>query len=231
MLTEIHITADRDTWTGASTLALHCARRAADAVVITAGGTDHLRRFERGGVKALQSKLSGMFASLSLSRVLRHVPGTEFAVVLHSPEIEHTVTQAISLTQRPEPMRIVPAPVVEHFPPVEVTKGPADGVPLYMWHGNITAHCGLAEIIEKLGQRRDEPWRLRVVGQGQARVVSPLLKRCRALGIADRIEWIGWADDVYAHMNGVTHGIARPGSIAAMELRAASIEVINPDSI
>lgn len=225
MITEIHIAADSECWRGASTRALHAAKAADDAVVVTAGDADMAVRFEREGLRTLRCSMRGWFAALSLSRVLRNVPGSQFAIYVHSPEVVATVERALKLVGRREPMTLHPdAPRVE-FPRVEV-EHPAPGAePLLMWLGNITAHCGLAEVIEDLGRAKDKPWRLRVVGQGRGRVVSPILRRCKALGIAHRIEWAGYSPNPYDRMHGVTAGIAREGSTAAREFAAASIPV------
>lgn len=225
MVTEIHITADSECWTGASTRALAAARQSAHAVVLTAGDAHMAMRFEREGVCARRCAMSGLFASLSLSRVLRNVPGREFAVYVHSPQVLSTVEKALRLVGRKEPMTLashIPEPTL---PKVEVEHPAPDAEPLFMWLGNIKAECGLAQIIEDLGKNKETPWRLRVVGQGRGRVVAPLLRRCKALGIAHRIEWVGYSANPYDEMNGVTAGIARPGSIAALEFAAASIPV------
>lgn len=227
----VHITADSDFWTGASTRALLAARaHGADAVVITGGDADMAARIEAAGVKAVRCPMNGIFASLNLSRALRRIEGDEFRVCVYSPSVLPKVEGALRLVGRKEPMTLVnPAPQPE-FPPVSV-EHPAEGSePLIMWLGNITPDCGLAELIEELAARSAAPWRLRVVGQGKGRVVSPILRRCRALGIADRIEWVGYSVNPYEQMNGVSAGIItapRPEeSTAALEFAAASIPVI-----
>lgn len=225
MITEVHITADADCWTGHSTRALAAAKAAGDAVVITAGDADMARRIEAAGVRAVRCSMSGLFASLSLSRVLRNVPGAEFVIYVHSPKALPLVEKTLPLVGRKEPMTLCKAAPEVAFPAVEITHPAPDAEPLLMWLGNITAGCGLAEIIEDLGRRHDRPWRLRVVGQGKGRVVSPLLRRAKALGIARRIEWLGYSANPYDEMSGVTAAIARPGSTAAREFAAASVPV------
>lgn len=224
-MTEIHITADKDTWTGASTTAALCAA-ASNGVVITAGDDDILHRLHKSGITTVSCPMGGWFASLNLSRALRHIDGTEFHVYVHSPEVFKTVESAIKLVGSKEPFTLHTHRPMPEFPQVKVA-GAADGAePLLMWLGNITESCGLHELIEELGKMADKTWRLRVVGQGKARVASPLLKRTRALGIADRIEWIGYSDNPYKHMDGVTAGIVKnTDSVVAREFAAASIPV------
>lgn len=230
-MTEVHITADTDCWTGASTLALHAARSCGSgAVVITAGDAEMAGRIEASGVTAIRCPMEGWFGSLNLSRALRSLSGDSFKVVVHSPKIMPTVENALKLVGRKEPMTLCRPEPVGAFPAVEVERPAPDAAPLLMWLGNITPDCGLHNLIEYLSTRRDEAWSLRVVGQGKARVVSPLLKRTKALGIADRIEWVGYSANPYERMNGVSAGIVTVASgsdsVVAREFRAASIPVI-----
>lgn len=229
-MTDVHITADSDCWTGDSTLALHAARRSGPgAVIITAGDAAIVRRIEAAGVTALRCPMGRLFGSLNLSRVLRRLHGDSFRVFVHSPRILPMTEGALKLVGRPEPMTLCETPDVDALPPVEVQRPGPDAEPLLMWLGNITPDCGLRELIEELAKSADKPWRLRVVGEGAARVASPILKRTRALDIADRIEWIGYSSNPYEHMSGVSAGIVTNSkglrSVAAMEFRAASVPV------
>lgn len=221
-MTEIHISADKHTWTGASTTAMLCALQAEHGVVISAGDDDITRRMTKSGAEVACCPMGGFLASVNLSRALRHIPGKEFEVYLHSPEKQHVVDSAMKLVGRTEPMKMQERKL-PYFPPIKVAP-PTDCT--IMWLGNITDNCGLREIIEELGTKADKQWRLRVVGQGQAKIVSPILKRTKALGIADRIEWIGYSENPYEHMNGVKAAIVKSTeSVAAHEFAAASIPV------
>lgn len=230
-MVRVHITADSECWTGDSTLALHAAKCSGpDSVVITAGNADMVRRIEAAGVTAVRCPMGGMFASLNLSRALRRLQGDEFRVYVHSQKVKSAVESALKLVGRREPMSLGEPDVVTSLPAVEVER-PAEGAePLLMWLGNITADCGLRELIEELGRQASKSWRLRVVGQGKAKVVSPVLKRTKALGIADRIEWTGYSSNPYEQMRGVSVGIVTNPkgleSVAAMEFAAASVPVI-----
>lgn len=225
-MTEIHITADKDTWTGATTTAAMCAAAADDAVVLSAGNDDILHRLHMSGVSTVACPMGGFLAALNLSRALRHIPGEEFEVYAHSPALFTTVESAIKLVGRREPFYLHHERPMPYFPKVEVAK-PAEGSqPLLMWLGNITEGCGLRTLIEDLGLNVEKPWRLRVVGQGRARTVSPLLKRTKALDISDRIEWVGYSENPYKHMDGVTAAIVSDAdSVVAREFAAASIPV------
>ncbi len=219
-MTEIHITADRDVWTGACTTALLCAQQAADGIVISAGDDGILQRLRNGHVPVYKCSMGGFLAALNLSRVLRHIPGTEFDVYVHSLDKLHVVKSALELIGRDEPIHLR-GRKLPSFPKIEVAKGDT-----IVWLGNITKNCGLKELVEDLGQNADKPWQLRVIGQGKAQIVSPILKRTKALGIANRIEWVGYSEHPYKHMNGAKAAIVTSAnSIVAHEFAAASIPV------
>lgn len=225
MTTEIHITADKDTWTGASTTALLAAGQAESGVVVSAGCDELLQRIRKAGVEPVSCPMRGFLASLNLSRALRHIPGESFEIYVHSPEILKTVESALRLVGRPEPMTLHRERPMPEFPPVEVERA-QEGELLIMWLGNITPGCGLRELIDQLGTEAEKPWRLRVVGQGMAKVVSPILKRTKALDIADRIEWVGYSDNPYKQMDGVSAAIVNnTDGVVAREFAAASIPV------
>lgn len=226
MTTFVHITADRDFWTGASTTALLAAQSEVDSLVVSALPDAMLERFRACGVKTVRCKVDGMFGALNLSRVLRNVEGTNVKVILHSPSAQPIVEKSLQLVGQSQRFELVVGCDVQ-FPKVEVEPPAVDAEPLLMWLGNITASCGLLDLIEYLGTRTERNWRLRVVGQGKAKDVVPILNRCKALGINDRIEWSGYSDCPYKQMNGVSIGIARAGSVAAREFAAASISVVN----
>lgn len=215
-------------WTGCSTCALNCASAADDAVVVCGFSDARFTvRFEKAGLTAYKCNTGGMFGALNLSRVLRHIPGNEFVVILHSPDSLKTVESALKLVGRPEPMTLADCTSVP-FPPVDVEHPANDAEPLLMWLGNITADCGLEPLIACLASMAEKPWRLRVVGEGKAKVVTPILRRCRKLGVDKRIEWVGYSPDPYAQMNGVSLGVVTNGadSIVAREFAAASIPII-----
>ncbi len=223
-MTEIHITADSDCWTGASTLALLAAKQAQRAIVITAGNNDMVRRIEAANVFAIQCPMGKAFGALNLSRVLRRIEGDEFNVYVHSPNVRILVENALKLVGRAEPINFIAKNPNPKFPKVEVEQPGEEETPLLMWLGNITENCGLLELINELGRKSDKEWRLRVVGQGKAKIVSPILKRAKSLGINHRIEWIGYSDNPYEQMNGVSAAIVNnQHSVAAREFAAASI--------
>ncbi len=227
-MTEIHITADMDTWTGSSTCALNCASAVADAVVVCGfSEARFISRFEKAGLTVYRCNTGGVFGALNLSRVLRHIPGNEFVVILHSVDSRTTVESALKLVGRPEPITLIETPQVP-FPSVEVNHPAGDSDPLLMWLGNITPDCGLESLIERLASMAGKPWRLRVVGDGKAKVVTPILRRCRKFDIDKRIEWAGYSSDPYAQMSGVSLGVVTNGadSVVAREFAAASIPII-----
>lgn len=223
-MTNIHLSADSDVWTGDSTRALIAARSCPDSVVIC-GISDAglLRRFEP--MRVIPCRVDSIFGALNLSRVLRRIPGSRFQLHLHSPAVLSKVTSALELVGRAEPIELIQTPVVD-FPSVEVRHPAENAAPLLMWLGNITPTSGLAELIDFLGTQTHRQWRLRVVGQGKAKVVSPILKKCRKLEIHNRIEWVGYSANPYEQMNDVSIGIALNSPTVAREFAAASIPTV-----
>ena len=222
-MTEVHITADTECWTGSSTIALLAAQNANNAVIITAGGTIITNRIAASGIPFVKCKMNGIFGTLNLSRALRHIPGTEFNIYVHSPHLKNMVESALKLVGRNEPMTLISQNPNFELPTVKVQAGNSD-TPLLMWLGNITEDCGLNDVIEQFGKLVDKQWKLRIVGQGKAKVVSPILKRTKALGISERIEWIGYSPNPYEQMDGVTAAIVKDiNSIVAREFAAANI--------
>ena len=69
-----------------------------------------------------------------------------------------------------------------------------------MWHGRINPEKGLDTLIEALGSLTSRQWQLKLAGTGQARDVSPLVRRIRELDMADRVEWLGYVNDVPAEI-------------------------------
>ena len=88
MAGSIHICGNQR-WRGAETRALLLARDSSErSVVITAAGSDAVRRFAAAGVEAYAARLSGMFASINLSRLLRHAPEECRHIYVHSINVK-----------------------------------------------------------------------------------------------------------------------------------------------
>lgn len=229
MSTCVHICAD-GYWDGAESRALACALAATgDSVVVCDADKRIVSRMERAGVRIMQARFSGLFAPLNLSRILRHLPDGRCDLYLHSPEIRALVSQAIALSGRSDLMLAdgVPEP---HLSPV-VVKAPEPGqVPLLMWLGRITSRSGLPELIEALGRLGDRRWTLKVVGEGDSRTVMPIVRRTVALGIDMKVQWDGYVDDVFSHMDGVSLGVITSHDasdcMAAREFAAAGIPTV-----
>ena len=129
-MTEIHITADSDCWTGASTLALLSAKQAQRAIVITAGNNDMVRRIEAADICAIQCPMGKAFGALNLSRVLRRIEGDEFNVYVHSPNVRILVENALKLVGRAEPINFIAKNPDPEFPKVEVEQPGEEKTPL-----------------------------------------------------------------------------------------------------
>lgn len=229
-MTHVHLSADSDFWTGASTCALLAAKQTGvDSVVVTSGDDEIVRRFDSAGVKTVRCPMGGLFASLNLSRVLRRLPGSEFMIHVHSPQVRVKVEGALRLVGRKEPIILEPESPLPEIPAVEVDPPSGDAEPLLMWLGNITENCGLQQLIEEMGRAVNRAWRIKIVGHGKAKTVSPLLKRVKALDIADRVDWRGYSANPFEEMNGVSAGIVTHADgnncIVAREFMAASVPV------
>lgn len=100
-------------------------------------------------------------------------------------------------------------PGVENMADSPVLCGGEETLPVIMWHGRINPEKGLSTLIEALGSLKSRRWLLKLAGTGQARDVSPLVRRIRELGIEDRVEWLGYIDDIhrYIRSSGVYVGV------------------------
>lgn len=85
---------------------------------------------------------------------------------------------------------------VGHVADRPLIQADASGMPVLMWHGRINPEKGLDTLIEALGMLRDRQWQLKLAGIGQARDVSPLVRRIRELDLTGRVEWLGFVNDV-----------------------------------
>lgn len=207
MSVRVHICANKS-WGGAETRAqLSAISKADSSVVICADSDNVLRRMRSKGITAYGCKMSGIFASVNLSRVLRHLPDEECVVTVHSPEVLSLVKSAISLSGHRH-IRLSEEYEMPVFPKIIDRIEASGDETIFLWLGRITPDCGLAALIDALGHFADkDDWRLRVYGEGDAKVAMPLVNRSRALGIDRRVEWGGYVEDVYEKMNGAGYGI------------------------
>lgn len=60
-----------------------------------------------------------------------------------------------------------------------------------LYHGAITADCGLGALIDALGRYHNLNVSLLVAGQGEGRYAMPLVRSVRNLGLADRVTFLG----------------------------------------
>ncbi len=225
----VHICGNKS-WGGAETRARLSALMSEFPLVICEDSAAIVNRMSAGGIKVMPCRMSGMFASVNLSRLLRHLPEGECVIHIHSHELGELVESALRLSGRKD-LLISPDIFEPAFPPVvRECQGP-DEVPTMLWIGRITPDCGLLALIDALG--RIDPsreWRLRIVGEGNAKIVMPIVNRARSFGISGRIDWVGYVDDVYSKMDGVSFAvITRPQPMATTvgrEYIAASVPVV-----
>lgn len=60
-----------------------------------------------------------------------------------------------------------------------------------LYHGAITAECGLGPLIEALGRYHNLNVSLLVAGQGEGRYAMPLVRNVKNLGLGDRVTFLG----------------------------------------
>jgi glycosyltransferase involved in cell wall biosynthesis len=79
--------------------------------------------------------------------------------------------------------------------------------PIIAFVGRIVPGKGLDVLIDALALITDRQWRLRIIGEGEASAVTPLIRRVRKHEIEDRVEWLGYVDDVAAALKGCSIGV------------------------
>lgn len=228
-MTEIHICGDK-VWRGAETRAMLCAQAADKSMVVCADSREVRTRFEGAGIPLMTCTLSGAFAPLSLSRVLRHLPDGECIVYVHSQELITVVEKALAIAGRGNVTLAAQAPSPS-FPSPDIEKGAENA---FVWVGRITPDSGLDRAIEAFARFNCPEKSLKIIGQGDARDVMPLVNRTRALGINDKVRWTGYIPDIYPELNGAGRAIVTSGHTVAAEFEAVGLPVIhlsetNPD--
>ncbi|MDE7110688.1 MAG: glycosyltransferase [Muribaculaceae bacterium] len=210
-------------WSGDATSALNSAIRSGGIVLTEAGERAELRLRRAGIADVRPLSMSGMFGALNLSRMLRIVRPA--AVHVHSVSLLPKVRQAVGLSKLPVEIIDRSADIVlpEEVPPVD--KGDK-----LLWIGYITTDCGLRLLLEAMKSLPPEVT-LRVVGEGEAKVVGPLLNLAKTPWLRGRVEWTGEREDVYEMMNGCCAGVitsANPESkVVYHELIRAGLPVIS----
>lgn len=209
-------------WTGSCTLALRAIQASGHAAVAVVESTKVAARMRRAGVQAEVLSMSGLLGALHLSRLLRLRRPAQ--IVLHSSALQAKALQAIKLACLDLNADMAVRPQV--LPPVEVDVDPDSK--LLLWVGYITADCGLRPLIEALKTRPE--YRLRVIGEGEAKIVGPLLRIAKNPVLAGRIEWVGEQENVFAHFHGASAGIITcpnpMDTVAALEFKAAKLPIL-----
>ena len=208
-------------WSGDATSALNSALKAG-GIVVTEGDEDLERRLNRAGISDVRRlNMSGLFGALRLSRLLRLTNPDE--VVIYSSALIPKMRQAISLAKMPQ-VEIKDLSDKIFLPEVKPVK---QGNSL-IWIGYITKHCGLRTLLEVLKEIPEVG--LKVVGEGEAKIVSPLLKLSKTPELRGRIDWRGEQEDVYSEMNGCLAGIVTSenpqGKLVYHEFKNAGVPVI-----
>lgn len=208
-------------WSGDATSALNCALRSG-GVVLTEAGDKAVTRMRQAGIKDVrQLNMSGLFGSLNLSRMFRIV--SPEIVRVHSVSLLKKVNQAVSLAELPIKIEDLSAEIV--IPDVEPVK---KGVKI-IWIGYITKDCGLRSLLEAMKSLPNET--LRIVGEGEAKVVSPLLNLSKSPQLRGRIEWTGEQTDVFTMMEGCKVGVITStdpeNKVVSHEFTAAGLPYIS----
>ena len=208
-------------WSGDATSALNSALLSG-GVVLTEAGDNAAARFRKAGVSDVrQLNMSGLFGSLNLSRMLRIV--NPDIVRVHSASLLKKVNQAVSLAELQIKVEDLSSEIV-----VPDAKPAKKGDKL-IWIGYITKDCGLRSLLEAMKALPDET--LRIVGEGEAKNVSPLLNLAKSPELRGRIEWTGEQVDVFAMMDGCKVGVitsSNPESkVVSHEFAAAGLPYVS----
>ncbi len=184
-------------WSGDATSALNSAV-AQGGIVLTEGDENVQERFRRNGIKDVRRlNMSGWFGALNLSRMIRISHPSE--ILVYSKSLLPKVEQALSLAKMY--LRVEDMTDKICVPKVNFV----DIGDKLIWIGYITENCGLRALLEALKEMPGR--RLKVVGVGEAKVVSPLLKLAKTPQLAGRVEWVGEKEDVYREMIGCRAGV------------------------
>ncbi|WP_295730171.1 glycosyltransferase family 4 protein [uncultured Muribaculum sp.] len=119
------------------------------------------------------------------------------------------------------------APVPSDIPHIDA--------PVIMHHGRISPEKGLDVLLDALASLTDLPWHLRIAGEGKAQHVGPLKQQAVRLGIADRVEWLGFRDDIHAIIPSATIGVVpstwrEPFGLAVLDYMAHGVPVVTTDN-
>lgn len=112
---------------------------------------------------------------------------------------------------------------------------PPTDVPVIMHHGRISPEKGLDVLFDALDMLADLPWQLRIAGEGKAQHVGPLKQQAKRLGIADRVEWLGFRTDVHDIIPTATIGVVpstwcEPFGLAVLDYMAHGVPVVTTDN-
>lgn len=99
----------------------------------------------------------------------------------------------------PDRLRVIHnAVTVPEALPVRAESAPDSPLRL-LYLGRIVPEKGLDILVDALAEldSTDRAWTLEVAGEGPAKYVMPLMRRCNDLGLGDRVEWLGPVDDIW----------------------------------
>ena len=184
-------------WSGDATSTLNSALLSGGAVLTEAGDKVAARLHHAGVSDVRQLNMSGLFGALNLSRMFRIIEPN--IVRVHSASLLKKVSQAVSLAELPIEIEDLSSEIVV-FDVNPVKKGEK-----LIWIGYITKDCGLRSLLEAMKLLPDE--NLRIVGEGEAKYVGPLLNLAKSPELRGRIEWTGEQTDVYAMMEDCKAGV------------------------
>lgn len=108
-------------------------------------------------------------------------------------------------------------------------------VPAIMHHGRIVPEKGLNVLLDALATLTDLPWRLEIAGMGRPEDVGPLKQQVRRLGLDDRVEWLGFRDDIdslirHADIGAVPSQWAEPFGLAVLDYMARGVAVVTTNN-
>jgi glycosyltransferase involved in cell wall biosynthesis len=131
-----------------------------------------------------------------MRRWVRDMFAAATQIIVLGTEAERTLRAALALPDLP--ILVLPNAAPDSHPAARAAAGAAAAVPVHLvFLGGLSARKGVPELLEALASPAMGalPWRATLAGGGQ---VDEFRARAAALGLAERMEFLGWIDQLAA---------------------------------